>query len=398
MYCTKISYKLFIAGTLMLIAAFIIALLSFFNPKNQKITNDKNQNIFHEIITRLNLNSNNVELKNITIPKIDSIVTKLNPSSDKIYFGIQSSKTDEFIIQSKEVNINELKSSPLFYSFEDSKKNAYTFFFLPTKENIFASNNHFDLISIILIIFAISCIFITIVSLYRIKSDKTLGNDFIYNMTHDFKTPIATISIANDLLNKIDIPEKKEIISRYTSIIKEETNRLRSMVEHILQITILNEGNISLTKENENLNSTIEGIVKSFELIIKGKNGCINFEPESLPYEVNCDKALMSNVISNLVDNAIKYSLETPEIYIRTIKQNNLIQIEVQDNGIGIEEKYLSQIFKKSVRLNTINRKGFGIGLYYVKTIVDAHDGTIEVNSTPGKGSSFIINLPLNNN
>ena len=217
-------------------------------------------------------------------------------------------------------------------------------------------------------------------------------------MTHDFKTPILTISIANEFLSRIDLPDNQGKIKRYTSIIQEETNRLKSMVEHILQYSLLEEGKLSVVLEKCNINSIIEEVVNSYELIVKNKNGNIAFTFEYPVFEINVDKAHLYNAISNLIDNAIKYSLASPSILIESSKHGNYIQIKVTDNGIGINPFEFNNIFKKRYRIHTINSKGFGIGLYYVKAIVDAHHGSINVISSPKKGSSFIINLPSNNN
>lgn len=217
-------------------------------------------------------------------------------------------------------------------------------------------------------------------------------------MTHDFKTPISIISIANEFLNKIEVTENNDKIKKYTAIIKEETNRMKSMVEHILQISMIGEGNLSTFYEKGNINLIVEDILKAFSLIVTEKNGSIVFKPEAKSITLTCDTLLISSAISNLIDNAIKYSIVSPEIEILTRKVEKWVHIEVSDNGIGIEQKNIKNIFKKLYRINTINAKGFGIGLYYVKSIVDAHNGSIDVISTVGKGSTFIIKLPINHN
>jgi two-component system, OmpR family, phosphate regulon sensor histidine kinase PhoR len=222
-----------------------------------------------------------------------------------------------------------------------------------------------------------------------------LKNNFIYDMTHDFKTPLSTISIANDFIKKSEGSENKIDIKKYSSIISEETLRLKSMINHILQITVIDEGSINIVFEKHNMVSIVNEVLNSYELIIKEKNGILKFETDMESIEVNCDKILISNVLSNLIDNAIKYTVLAPEILIKLERKNEMLSLSVIDNGIGIEKKDIRLIFNKLYRANTNDQKGFGIGLYYVKTIINAHNGKIEVDSTPGKGSNFNIQLPL---
>jgi len=224
-----------------------------------------------------------------------------------------------------------------------------------------------------------------------------MKTDFVNNMTHEFKTPIATISLASEMLLKPGINEMPEKTKKYASIIYDENSRLKNQVEQVLQIAVLDKGNFKLRKKEINLNELIEFATENFEMQIKQRNGKITTNLAASMSTFFADPDHITNIINNLMDNANKYTPETPEITISTRNSEKGIIMTVKDNGIGISSENQKHIFKKFFRVHTGNIhdvKGFGLGLYYVKTIVEAHGGSVTLQSELKKGTQFEIYFP----
>lgn len=252
----------------------------------------------------------------------------------------------------------------------------------------------FFVIGIILIFFY------AINTIIRQKQLSEIKNDFINNMTHELKTPISTISLACEALSDKDIAKNDTLLTRYVGMIKEENHRLGVQVENVLQSAVWDKGDFKLDKQTIDLNQLILSVVNKVGLQVKEKQGIIETALCSTNPVISGDKVHLTNVIYNLVDNANKYSHAQPEIKLATKDQNNYVEISVQDNGIGISKENQKKIFDKLYRVPTGNVhdvKGFGLGLNYVKIIVDRHQGKIELDSTLGKGSTFKIYLPKSN-
>jgi two-component system phosphate regulon sensor histidine kinase PhoR len=221
--------------------------------------------------------------------------------------------------------------------------------------------------------------------------------DFINNMTHEFKTPLSTIAISTGVLKDPSIIQAPERLINYATIIENETNRLKQQVERVLQMARLEKNNLTLKRETTDLHELISESVKNNTVALQKKSGkfelCLNSE-NSL---VNIDKLHFSNVLYNLMDNAIKYCTISPTITITTSSSHHQFTLDVKDNGIGISEDNLKKIFHRFYRVPTGNLhdvKGFGLGLNYVKLVVESHGGKIMVNSKMGSGSTFTILLP----
>ncbi|MBK6499439.1 MAG: HAMP domain-containing histidine kinase [Saprospiraceae bacterium] len=224
-----------------------------------------------------------------------------------------------------------------------------------------------------------------------------MKTDFINNMTHEFKTPIATISLASDSILSPSILENKDKVTRFINIIKQENKRMLSQVEKVLQMAQIEKENVELKFNAVNLHETIEDAVINAELKIQAKGGTIQTVLLSQNPIIEADQIHISSIINNLLDNAEKYTPERPEIVITTRDVKGGIEFDVSDNGIGMTKDALKLIFEKFYRVHTGNVhdvKGFGLGLSYVKAMVDAHHGKIFVKSEPGKGSIFTIYLP----
>ncbi len=219
-------------------------------------------------------------------------------------------------------------------------------------------------------------------------------------MTHEFKTPISTISIASEALKDQELRTIPAISDSYLTIIEEENNRLKEMVNNILQIAQLKKGQFKLNVVRLDINELVANTCDNFSLQISSNNGTLEKYLYAQNATIYGDKHHLENVIINIIENAIKYSKEQPHIAIRTQNEKKGIAISISDSGIGIAKKNLKRIFSDFYREhsgNVHNTKGHGLGLGYVKKIIDLHEGTIQVNSTAGEGSEFIILLPNKN-
>ena len=217
-------------------------------------------------------------------------------------------------------------------------------------------------------------------------------------MTHEFKTPIATISLAAQMLKDGAISYEPNSIGHIAGIIRDESKRLTIQVEKVLQTALFTESRIRMKIKNVNINEVVENIVPKFALRVENEGGNLYCYLEADKDAILADEVHITNVISNLLDNAIKYCVKTPEISVYTRNINNEIIVSVIDNGIGIATKEQKMIFERFYRVSTGNLhnvKGFGLGLSYVKAIVEGHGGRIEVESVEGKGSRFDLILPL---
>lgn len=224
-----------------------------------------------------------------------------------------------------------------------------------------------------------------------------MKNDLINNMTHEFKTPISTISLACEVLNDESIEKSSDLLQNYISIIGQENKRLETMSEHILRSATLDNGKLKLHKEVVDLHELINNAVFRKELNVESKGGSINTDLKATKSMIKGDRTHLTNVFTNLIDNALKYNLNEPIIQVCTKNLQEGILISVKDNGIGISKANQKKIFQKLYRVHTGNVhdfKGFGLGLNYVKGIVEQHEGRITVESELGKGSTFHVYLP----
>jgi len=251
--------------------------------------------------------------------------------------------------------------------------------------------------SILFTLIIISAFALTIFAMLRQKKLSAIKSDFINNMTHELKTPLATISLAVDAIGNDKVLEKKEKVHYFSGIIKTENKRMLKQVETILQSALLDKEEIKLDLKKVNTNDIINKVVRNMELQMKSRNGKIETALQAQNPDIMADEVHFSNIISNLLDNAIKYAKENPLIHIETFNRKKNTIITISDNGIGMSKETLSRIFEKFYRAHTGNLhdvKGFGLGLAYVKTVVNEHNGKIKVESIPGKGSKFEIELP----
>ncbi len=240
--------------------------------------------------------------------------------------------------------------------------------------------------------------FFTIYSLLRQKKLSDIKTDFVNNMTHEFKTPISTISITSEMLMKESILKNPAKILQYAKIIFDENARLKNQVEGVLQIAVLERNDYKLKMKEQDVHEVIRECSNNYKIQVSERNGRIRMNFNAKQHNITIDRIHFSNIINNLLDNANKYSPENPDIEISTQNLNGKIIIDVRDKGIGISKENQADVFKKFHRLQTgdiHDVKGFGLGLFYVKTMVEEMGGSIDLKSELNNGSCFTLKFPL---
>lgn len=244
----------------------------------------------------------------------------------------------------------------------------------------------------------LACFAYTVHVIFRQKKVSEMKTDFINNMTHEFKTPIATISLATDSIINPAILSNEGKVKRFADIIKQENKRMLSQVEKVLQMALLDKKDFKLKMGEIDVHDLARQAVENMRLQVDRKDGQIKLDLQAEDSVMKGDPTHISNILHNLLDNANKYTPERPEIVVSTRNVSNGIEVRIKDNGIGLSKEAKKQIFDKFYRVHTGNIhdvKGFGLGLSYVKAMVTAHQGSIDVESELGKGSTFILTLPL---
>jgi two-component system phosphate regulon sensor histidine kinase PhoR len=335
---------------------------------------------------------------------LDSLVRSelswMNIHKDYVY-GVFGTESRQFILGPYQGYEDELLESPHWISLEClCKVDPYQLsVFIPNQRSIILSQVLYWLIlSISFLLIMVGAFTYSIRSMFQQKKLSQMKTDFVNNMTHEFKTPIATISLASEMLLKPQIHESPDKTKRYAGIIFDENLRLKNQVEQVLKIAMLDKGDFQLKFRRVDVHKILEGAVKNFSLIVKERNGKIRTCFHAGAHFIYADKVHFHNIILNLLDNANKYSPENPEITITTANQDGGILISVADKGIGISKENQKNIFRRFFRVptgNIHNIKGFGLGLFYVKTMVQAHGGYIEIKSELNKGSRFDLYFPF---
>ena len=291
-------------------------------------------------------------------------------------------------------------SVPLFL--ENEGVNTYDLVVSFPKKNSYLTSS---IIGITLLSLALTLLIIIVCaySIYEIVQQKKISeikSDFINNMSHEFKTPIATINLAIDALTNKSVKNDPEKVDRYLTMLREENKRMQDQVENVLMISQLDRGTTPLEVQSHAINTLVEEAISHVALIVKSKNGTLKSLLKAEHQNVAVDKNHFMNVFVNLLDNAIKYSLEAPLVEVKTFNEGESWIFEIKDHGIGMDSDTMKLIFKKFYRQqggNIHNIKGHGLGLSYVKKIVELHNGTIHVQSEKDKGTTFQVRLPLVN-
>ncbi len=239
----------------------------------------------------------------------------------------------------------------------------------------------------------------TVYYMLKQKRISDIKTDFINNMTHEFKTPIATISLAVDSINNPKIIEDKERVKHYTTIISQENKRMNAQVENVLRMALLDKKEFKIKPELMDAHDLVNKAIGHIELPVESRGGTIHKELSAIETDVNVDPIHFGNVLTNILDNANKYSVDKPEITVKTSNRDGQFIVTIADKGMGMGKEVQKRIFDRFYREHTgniHNIKGHGLGLSYVKEMIDAHNATISVSSEKGKGSIFEIAIPLN--
>ena len=290
-------------------------------------------------------------------------------------------------------------SQVLFRNDPQSKMGVVRIHFPEMNSYIFSSVR-FMIPSIIFTIVLLITFLFTIVVIFRQKRYTEIKNDFINNMTHELKTPIASISLAAQMMNDDSVPKTEQMTRHLSRVINDESKRLRFLVEKVLQMSMFDKKSVVFKKKEVDLNEMVENIAQSFNLRVEHTGGKIYTEIEAVDSAMYVDEVHFQNAITNLMDNAVKYrKADQPlDIYIRTWNHQDKLCLSIRDTGQGIKKENQRKIFDKFYRVHTGNKhdvKGFGLGLAYVKKVIDLHQGKILCESEIGKGTKFTITLPL---
>jgi two-component system phosphate regulon sensor histidine kinase PhoR len=359
------------------------------------------QNLSNQMISEIYEWEKTMELNNI---EIGNTLNKYFP-----YYGIQTPyefaviRDGEIVQTSKKVNKSEfLKSIYKVRLFPDNiiRKDLVLSVVFPERTNYVLGSMAWILGgSMLFSLFIFSTFALSLYFIIRQKKISEMKSDFINNMTHEFKTPISTISLAADTITNPKVIKDENSIRHFIGMIKKENSRMDKQVETILQIASLDKKEIKFRFENTSLHAIIERAIETIEIQIQQKQGTIKTELGAAKDILFGDIEHLTSLVHNILDNAIKYSPEAPDITVKTFNSGDGIILLVEDKGIGMSKSVQSKIFERFYRQSSGNIhdvKGFGLGLNYVRAIVDAHKGSITVNSEPGKGSRFEIFLPFN--
>jgi two-component system phosphate regulon sensor histidine kinase PhoR len=323
----------------------------------------------------------------VTLPFYYSIVD----NQGKLIYRCQKEFHEELVNTN-----NNLYSQKLFPS-EDSNKSAYLQVIFPTKQNYILNSMNLILPSVALIALILCIFIVAIIIIFRQKQLNNMKNDFVNNMTHEFKTPISTISLASQMLQDPSVGKTPEALKNISKVIRDETKRLSLQVEKVMQMAIFERDKSTLKLNEIQINSLITDIIGNFSLKVTSKGGKISSNLKAKNDIALIDEVHFTNVIFNLMDNALKYSDKPLLLTIETWNEKDYLLISIEDNGIGIHKEDLKRIFEKFYRVSTGNLhnvKGFGLGLAYVKKIVTEHKGSIKVESEINIGTKFTITIP----
>lgn len=348
---------------------------------------DSDQSIFNLIDNRLLDSLIRAEMGCMRINK-DYVYGIYNEDDRTFVMGSYDGYTNQLINSTHQQNIKALVSEGNY---------QFSMFFPFQQGIIYNQIIVWMALSAIFLIIMIFSFWITIKTVLMQKKLSEMKTDFINNMTHEFKTPIATISLAAEMLMKPEVSHETERTKKYASVIFKENQRLQDQVEQVLQIAILDKGETKLRIKETDIHRILEKVVESFDMRIRELGGVIRLDLLAEPFTIEGDRMHIYNVFSNLVENAVKYSPQKPQITITSRSDNQGITVSVADKGVGISVENQELIFKNLYRVHTgdvHDVKGFGLGLYYVKKLVEMHGGKIKLQSEPGKGSVFNVFLP----
>jgi two-component system, OmpR family, phosphate regulon sensor histidine kinase PhoR len=341
----------------------------------------------------------------ITQSNLDSLISlELNMKGidTRFEFGIYKPEKDLFIMEKsgnlRQQLIRKGYAFQLFASDTFSSPEYLLVWFPNEKQFLLTELWGMLLISIVLIVVIVYAFSYTVSTLIRQKKLAEMKSDFMNNMTHEFKTPITTISLACETMNDASFEKSAEFYSTYITMIQEETNRLSELAEKILQSAVIEKGQFKMKHDEIDLHAVIREVVKNQQIQVEMKDGEIHTHLRAREHVIEGDKVHLTNLVYNLLDNANKYTPKKPMILVATENIKKGVLLTISDNGIGISKAEQKRVFNKLYRVPTGDIhgvRGFGLGLSYVKTIVDEHRGTIHIESEVNAGSKFKVYLPF---
>ncbi|CAM1350805.1 MULTISPECIES: sensor histidine kinase [Tenacibaculum] len=342
-------------------------------PINQRISNKELSNTLKEEFAKMNITQ---DFKYVVYE--DGLATQLKSG----YFNIQPEDINYPLLEDENGN----SKYKLYVKFPNEKKNLLSGMMKVLILSLF-------FIGIIIAAFSTS-----LYQLIRQKKISEIKTDFINNMTHEFKTPIATINLALDAIKNPKIISDEEKVKRYVQMIRDENKRMHGQVENVLRISRLEKNQIEMSKDAVDMHDIIEEAIEHIQLLTDDKKGSVTTHFEAISTEVLGNQFHLTNVVVNMLENALKYSENAPKIDVFTENTNKYFIFKIKDEGIGMSrnaQKYVFDKFYREHKGNIHNVKGHGLGLAYVKEIIDSHQGTVYVESEKGKGSTFTVKLPL---
>jgi two-component system, OmpR family, phosphate regulon sensor histidine kinase PhoR len=273
------------------------------------------------------------------------------------------------------------------------------YLYFPTRADYIISSLRIYVPSIVFSLVLLVVFAFTIVVIFRQKRLSDMKNDFVNNMTHELKTPISTISLAAQMLKDGDVGKTPSMLKHISGVIVDETKRLSFQVEKVLQVSLFDRDKSNLSFKEVNVNEMLEAVVATFRLKVENFDGRIDLNLKAIQSETTADEMHLTNVFFNLMDNAVKYRSERDLVLtVHTWNEKDQLFVSIQDNGVGIKKEHLKKVFERFYRVptgNVHNVKGFGLGLAYVRKIIENHNGSIRAESEYNHGTKFIINLPL---
>ncbi len=373
-------------------------------PLTLQMSKDINNNTY-ALKQFVKLSASNLPIEQrVDVKTLDSVLAKelkLSGLDTNFGFAVMDKNNKVTNVLSKTYNDEKDKSNYTYPLFTDSKdRTLYTLALVfPRKDYSLAKTNLPMLLGTFMSLLTILGIYIISINyMMRQKKIADIKTDFINNMSHEFKTPLATISVATDSLANDKIATNPEKVKYYSGLIKQENLRMKKQVENVLNMSKLERNEVKLFLKDTDVRNLIKRTTESFGLIVAQRNGTLTQEFNTEKYQFKIDEFHISNALVNLLDNANKYSPEAPEITVKTRNEGNWYVIEISDKGMGMETDNKLRIFEKFFREETgniHNVKGQGLGLSYVKKIIELHKGLIIVDSTKDYGSTFTIKLPM---
>lgn len=396
------------------IAAVSLVLIQFYQTRRTFSINDNMFNIgvgnaMDEVVKQLDGDSRpdaDQPVTSFSYQELDSLVAEqllLNGIDIRPEVGLYNGSERSFLYSSDPQHEKELEESPYRYNFHPvgvvSNNQLFITLAFPRTELFLQRNSKLFVYMSFFLLLIIAAMFI--ISLRALAIQRKLDqmkSEFINNMTHEIKTPLSTISLACEMLRDETISQDSASRQNFIGIINDENQRMRVLVETILQSAKMSNKNFRINPKDVDVHRIIEKVTQSFALTLSNRNGKLETRLEADPSVIVADELHLTNLVYNLIDNGIKYSTDAPDITVSTAIVNGMFELRVSDHGIGISKEDQKHVFEKFYRVSTgnvHNVKGFGIGLNYVAQVVKLHQGHITLESELGQGSTFIITLPL---